>query len=307
MHLLLALLIAAAPTPADEHRAVEVAARLHHVVRASARLRDELRRIGDKSLRKAVLDHLTAPGLPGNSWALGHLAETEAALKAAGLLTGSLPPLAGAGSFWAAPAGPCPDGHHAYPGGLPVHTLANLLHAQALAGIYRKVYGVESNSDWLKAAAAWHDSAKALTLRWSAGGDCGHEPAIAGTAAHHVLGIAAAISEKLPGRLIFIIASAHVAPSAENLSKICNWLKAGSIMATGKPDAVVCPEAREVPLEAFINNSSDSDYALTGAASAGAVGDGEGGWKRFDRLLNASELQIRRDSAKAPLTQDDYP
>ena len=290
MLLALAALLLAVPTP--EEQALQLSRRIAHAASAGHEVSAEIAKVEDPALRAALQSQLDAPGLPAPAFALSHRADAEAALQGLGLLEGELPPLTGAGSFQAAPGGPCPDGHHAYPGGLAVHSLANLLHSLALGAVYEKVYGVVAKKDWLRAAALWHDEAKALTLRWRDGGDCGRETLIAKTAAHHVLGIAAAIAHKLPPPLVVVIASAHAPPVKENFDRLCGWLRAGSILATGKPDAVPCPSDRNhAPLEAFITNSSDADYALTGAASIAVVGSG-GGWERFEKLHTQTELNL---------------
>src|SRR5205085_1179194 len=113
------------------------------------------------------------------------------------------------------------------------HTLANLLHARGLAQTYKHVYGVESLDRVLVTAAIWHDSLKAQTLPFRADGSCGPEPRIAGTQAHHVLGLASAFLRHLPKELIYVIAAAHGPDNA------CRWLEAASIIATGEKTS--CP------------------------------------------------------------------
>ena len=284
------------PTPES------MAASIPHAAKARAAVEAEVKEIRDEALRGAVEAQLAATKLPGDL-AAGLEARAEQ-LRAQGMLTGPLPFSAEGDSFWVAPGGPCPDGHHAYPGGLAVHTLANVRHALALARVYKDVYGVSLREDWLRAAALWHDSGKAYTLRWRTGeeaGTCGTEAKVAGTPAHHTLGIAAAIARKLPAPLVLVIASAHAPPTKENLAAVCGWLRAGSLLATGKPDAVPCPDAADrPPLEAFVNHVSDSDHLFTGAA-AGAVlsGGAAAGWERFAPLQTASELQLFERPAAA--------
>src|SRR5207253_1909321 len=68
------------------------------------------------------------------------------------------------GDFLAAPGGGCENGHHGYPGGLSVHTLATLRHARALAEDYRHVYAVDVHTDQLTTAVIWQGALMAATL-----------------------------------------------------------------------------------------------------------------------------------------------
>lgn len=258
---------------------------LHEARRAAADLKDG-------PLRAAVEAQMQAPWLSPEAFVYGHPAEAEAMLRAAGLLAAdarlAIPP-SGTGSFAAAPGGPCGAGHHAYPGGLAVHEYANLAHARALAAVYKDAYGLELNGEWITAAALWHDAMKASTLPWDANGDCpSKEPVLGGTALHHTLGIASAILRHLPPPLVVVIASAHAAPTAERIRDVCNWLRVGGILAVGNPDAIPCPSvdvgAPRIPIEAFVNNSADSDYAITGAAWTWYASQTPAGWERFAAL-----------------------
>src|SRR5438132_357925 len=114
--MLLLILLALAPDPAA--RAREVATRWPFTRDAMLELRREAAAIGDPALRAAVEAQILAPWLPAEAWAYAH--------PQPGV---TLPPPR-KGDFTAAPGGPCEDGHHGYPGGLAVHTLANLLHAR---------------------------------------------------------------------------------------------------------------------------------------------------------------------------------
>src|SRR5439155_327718 len=87
----------------------------------------------------------------------------------------------------------------------------------------------------LAAAAIWHDAIKAATLPWRDDATCGPEPRIAGTGAHHVLGIAAAMVRRLPEGLVLTIASAHVPVFEDGAKQVCAWLRAASIVADGRP------------------------------------------------------------------------
>lgn len=268
---LLALLLIAAADPAT--RAREVAAKLPFAYGAYLELRRDAAAISDPALRAAVEAQMLAPSLPPEAWAYAHLAEARRLLGDPQL---ALPPPR-KGDFLAAPGGPCEDGHHGYPGGLSVHSLANLLHARALAQDYRRVYGVEIHDDQLTAAAIWHDALKASTLPFRADGSCGPEPKIAGTAAHHVLGLAAGILRHLPADLLAVIAAAH----SPDPKLICQWLEAASILATG--EKMTCPGRQTV--EAFINHFADADYALTGLTWTRYVARAPKGWARYEALM----------------------
>ena len=250
-------------------RAREVARKLPFAHGAMLELRREAGALPDPALRATVEAQLLAPWLPEEAWAYKHLDEARKLLGEPELL---LPPPR-KGDFAAAPGGPCEDGHHGYPGGLAVHSLANLLHARALSKIYNHVYGVELHDDQLVAAAIWHDSLKAATLPFRADGSCGPEPQIAGTPAHHVLGLAAGILRHLPKDLLITIAAAH------GPDKACDWLQAASILANGEKTS--CPPLR---IEAFVTHDADVDYDLTGYAWKRYVEKAPKGWARYDAL-----------------------
>lgn len=258
------LLFAVALTPAQRARELS-----KHFQPQMLELRRAAAGIKDPALRAAVEAQLLAPWLPPEAHGYAH-PDPASPL-----------PKPGAGDFAAAPGGPCEDGHHGYPGGLAVHSLANLLHARALAQTYERVYGVKLRDDWLVAAAIWHDSLKAATLPFREDGSCGPEPKIAGTPAHHVLGLASALLRHLPRELVFVIASAHLAPTpGAGYDTVCGWVKAASVIANGEPGA--CPQKPE--LEAFVTAFADADFALTGAAWTDYVRRAPKGWERYEAL-----------------------
>jgi hypothetical protein len=262
----------AAPLTPAAH-ALAIARELPWARNAFFEMRREAGKISDPALRAAVEAQILAPWVPQETWALTHLEEARKLLGEPEL---TLPP-PGSGDFAAAPGGPCEDGHHGYPGGLGVHTLANLLHARALAGVYQHVYGVDLHGDSLTVAAIWHDSMKSATLPWKEDGSCGPEAKIAGTAAHHVLGLAAAFSRHLPKELIFIIGSAH----APDLAQVCKWVKAASIIAVGHDTDCLT----KLPEEAYVNHFSDADFPFTVTAWTSYAAKAPKGWERFDALL----------------------
>jgi hypothetical protein len=285
-----ALLIAAAaaanpakpagkPTPVAKKpldaagRARAIAKELPWARNAMFEVRREAGKIQDPALRAAVEAQILAPWVPHETWALTHLDEARKLLNEPGL---TLPP-PDKGDFAAAPGGLCEEGHHGYPGGLGVHTLANLLHARALAGVYQHVYGVDLSSDMLTTAAIWHDSMKSVTLPWKDDGSCGPEAQIAGTPAHHVLGLAAAFSRHLPKSLIFVIGSAH----SPDLPQVCKWVKAASIIALGH-DTDCLPK---LPPEAYVNHFSDADFPFTVNTWTSYATRAPKGWARYDALL----------------------
>jgi hypothetical protein len=288
-------LAAADPTeaPADPAaRALFLAQRIPLSRQAFRECRHAASEIKEDALRAAVEAQLQAPWLLPEAYAYGHPAEAEAQLKAAGLLGASehlALPAPGKGDFASAPGGPCPSGHHAYPGGLAVQTWARLLHARSLSADYKKVYDVDLDDAWLTAAALWHDASAAATLPWRDGGACGPEGMLAKAPLHHVLGIAAAILRHLPAPLVVAIASARAPPSRERLAELCGYLKAGSILALGKPDAVACPslskDARKPPIEAYLSYVSDADAVFTTEAWAWYAAQTGTGWTRFEALL----------------------
>ena len=267
----LLFMLAAAQDPAV--RAREVAAKLPFAYRAYLEVRREAGAIGDPALRAAVEAQVLAPWLPPQAWAYGHLAEARKLLGDPKL---ELPPPR-KGDFLAAPGGACEDGHHGYPGGLSVHTLATLRQARALAESYRHVYGVEVHTDQITTAVIWQGTLMAATLPFRANGSCGPEAEIAGAPAHHVLGLGAGILRHLPDDLLYVIAAA---PSPDP-NRICSWLSAASVIAEGR--TMSCPQRQTV--EAFIHHLADSDTPLTTLSWSRYVARAPKGWARYDALL----------------------
>ena len=260
--MIIALLLAA-------HDPAAIAKSLPFAHEAMLELRRDAGAISDPALRAAVEAQILAPGLPEHAWAYAHLAEARKILNEPELV---LPPPR-IGDFASAPGGPCEDGHHGYPGGLAVHSLANLLHARALADVYRHVYKVPVDGTLLTVAAIWHDSLKASTLPFREDGSCGPEPKIAGTPAHHVLGLAAGILRHLPKDLLITIAAAH------DPARACDWLQAASVIATGEKTSCFPPR-----VEAYITHLADADFALTGLAWKRYVEKAPKGWERYEAL-----------------------
>jgi hypothetical protein len=271
----LLLLLAAAPT----ERAKEVANRLPIARSAMREVHLAAAAISDQPLRSAVEAMVMAPWLPPESYAVAHPAEAERMLREARLLDGPLQLPPERGSFQTA----CGGEHHAYPGGLPVHAWADLLHARGLAGTYQRVYGVKLRDDWLVAAALWHGALEAATLPWHDDATCGPEAKIAGAGAHHVLGIAAAIVRRLPEGLVLTIASAQAPVFGQGAKQVCDWIRAASIIANGKLPSSACPAS--APPEAYAMNSAESDWPLTTTAAEWYAERAPRGWERFDAMI----------------------
>ena len=283
------------PSPKDPAaRALAVAGKLaaaRHALRESRRAAAEIK---DQPLRAAVEAQLAAPWLPESAWAYDHLEAADERLHAAGLLAADVKlaailPRPGRGSFASAPGGPCPHGHHSYPGGLSVHSWTNLLHARGLAAAYKDSYGVLLDDDLLVAAALWHDTLKAVTLPWDADGNCpATEPKLAGTALHHPLGIAAALLRRLPVPLLWVIAAAHAPITAENLDAVCGWIRAAGIIAKGDEKAAPCPSldksAKPPPAESYVSHFADADFPFTVPVAIWYAAQTPSGWARYEGL-----------------------
>ena len=259
------LLLALAASPDPTRRAHEVATSLPFAHNAFLELRRAAAAITDPALRAAVEIQMTVVVAPDGG-------EERAPPATGGARTRGA--LVAHGDFLAAPGGPCEEGHHGYPGGLSVHSLALLQHARGLAQTYQHVYGIAVQDDWLVAAAIWHDSLKSVTLPWREDGSCGPEANIAGTPAHHVLGLASAFEKHLPLELIEVIAAAH------GPDRACEWLQAASVMARG--EKATCPQ--KLPIEGWLIHFADADYALTGLAWKRYVEKAPKGWERYEAL-----------------------
>src|SRR5262245_46359434 len=220
--LVLLLLLAAAPA----ERAKDVAARLPIARSAMREVHLAAAAITDQPLRSAVEAMVMAPWLPRESWAVAHPAEAERMLREAGFLEGRLELPPERGTFQAA----CGGDRGAYPGGLSVHAWSDLLHARGVASAWQQVYGLKLRDDWLVAAAIWHDAIEAATLPWRDDGTCGPEQRIAGTGAHHIYAIAAAMVRRLPDGLVLTIASAHAPVFGDGAKQVCDWLRAASVV-----------------------------------------------------------------------------
>jgi hypothetical protein len=273
-------------------RATQIAAASPLVAQARADLRRWVMRIGDPALRRAtaaaVLDPATCVRHRAGLDAAGQGAIVDrlidARLVAAGdrarLVAGVFPPLPDNGgpcphlpqSFLTAPGGDN-AGHHRWPGGLVVHTVFNAHVALALAQGYDRQTGLATDRDAVITAALWHDWAKTLVFQWQADGREFDELTLAGTGAHHILGLAEAMARGLPPRQVAIQACAHGAQA----EKVVDWLRAAAIIARIDPEArgYLSRDAQGRPAlpepfaraECLIHFQSDQNWVLAEAAA----------------------------------------
>lgn len=178
------------------------------------------------------------------------------------------PPLPGDGSACPHPglsvlaaAGGNSGSHHSWPGGLAEHIATNLASATALLRAYR-VEGAQIDRDTVVGAVLWHDWAKALVLHWQTDGNTAPELRVAGTGAHHILGLAEAMRRGLPARWVAAQACAHGAPEGDAPNSVSNWIDAAAIIAGEDPARF---PVRGSP-ECLISYLSDQNWVFGDAA-----------------------------------------
>ncbi len=261
--------------------------------------------IRDPKLKRATLDLLTNAkaciahrvGLTeaDERQIVGRLHESGL-LEDASAIAGVFPPADGdracphfPQSFQSAP-GSVFGGHHSYPGGLMTHELFNLTNARSLAESYRHVYGSDlaPRMDLLIAAPIWHDSAKILVFQWNSDGSEFKELAFGGngktdnfgapgdsrTGAHHILGVAEAMSRKFAPEQVITQACAHSFPTGNGEFKVVNWIRAAAIIARVDPvqrgylieDSSGRLRLPSILPEYLIHNLSDADYEFTNSS-----------------------------------------
>jgi hypothetical protein len=223
--------------------------------------------------KKAILAELQQQGLFNTS---------DADAFPGGAMAGIFPPLRDDGTacphlpqaFASAP-GSVFNGHHSYPGGLPVHESFNLSSAISFRENYRLNVGITGedglprvaplpashdaaehsdltiSQDWIIAAPLWHDWAKPIVFQWNADGSEFAEFNFGGngstdiygasgdsrTGGHHIIGIAESMARDLPASFVIIQASAHSAPTLGHEYMVVNWLRTAAIMARVDPVA----------------------------------------------------------------------
>jgi hypothetical protein len=223
--------------------------------------------------KKAILAELQQQGL---------FKTTDADAFPGGAMAGIFPPLRDDGTacphlpqaFASAP-GSVFNGHHSYPGGLPVHESFNLSSAISFRENYRLNVGITGEDglprvaplpgaqdaaehsdltisrDWIIAAPLWHDWAKPIVFQWNADGSEFAEFNFGGngstdvygasgdsrTGGHHIIGIAESMARDLAASFVIIQASAHSAPTLGHEYMVVNWLRTAAILARVDPVA----------------------------------------------------------------------
>lgn len=242
-------------------------------------------RITDATLRRLTRELLESPAptfMRGKGEA--EKGAIMARLKAEKLLAADadanlvFPPVpadAGALSFLVAP-GSKYNGHHGYPGGLATHVAGNVAITLGMVDAYEQIYGMTPLHDIALAGQLLHDNMKPWVFQWQADGACLPEGTIAGTGAHHVLGVAEAWHRGLPAPALRALASAHAAYSdKEDKPGPAQWIKAAAIMLDRDPVAEQILDAegampQPLSVEQFVVHLGDGDWVFTGHAATGA-------------------------------------
>jgi hypothetical protein len=258
-----------APTTRAEHIAEQSPLVKAHL----GELKKEAGKIHDNDLREIAMEFLATPKfqLASRRTSEGQIRKAlieKGLLEEASAPTHLIPdhdPM----PFIAAPASIWTQ-HHTFPGGLVFHELTNLKNALSLARNWEEVNKIHLRYDWLRIAPIWHDIAKTWVLEWKADGTATtSEGQIAGTATHHILGVAEALMRNLPPELVVVIASAHQpAHPPTELHELVRFLQAASIIA-GKPFQAAglsddgTKLAKPAPLESYLNHLSDHDWVAS--------------------------------------------
>lgn len=159
--------------------------------------------------------------------------------------------------------------HDSYPGGLVIHTALNLCSSLGLYEGYCQVFGLKLKRDIVIAAQILHDLAKAWVFQWQDNHGLLPEYEIAGTGAHHVLGVAESIYRGLPAEIVIAQACAHEnIRTLEDEAKVVNYLKAATIISGRNPDKAglltPCGTALKLrrKIEFMITHLGDHDWTV---------------------------------------------
>ncbi len=164
--------------------------------------------------------------------------------------------------------------HHAYPGGLVIHTSVNLQSALSMKSVYEHSYGFSVDADVLIAAQILHDCQKPWVLQWLANGRIFPQASLARTGSHHVFGLAESITRGFPAEVVIAQACAHNHLAAKDTEgDIVGWIRAACILTESDPvhlgylalDGQTLPKPRS--LENCITHLGDHNWVVSLPAS----------------------------------------
>ena len=218
-------------------------------------------------------------------------AQVHAALAARGMLKGQtveglVPPAADPAKavqpFSCAP-GSGYASHHAFPGGLVVHTAGNMRVTLGIFEGYKATYGFALDRDTVIASQMLHDLHKPWVFAWEDSGASRAEQTLAGTGEHHVLSVAESMLRGLPPAVVVAQACAHNHPGdAKDEAEVVGWITGAALLAGLDPVAGGYLEkgGQTLPLprrmEGFVCHLGDHDWVLTvpaGKWMIAALGD----------------------------------
>jgi hypothetical protein len=179
---------------------------------------------------------------------------------------------------WLSTPGSGYGSHHAYPGGLSVHTALNVRSSLGLCAGYYETFGFKMSRDVVLAAQLLHDLHKPWVFQWKADASLLPEYTVAGTGDHHILSIAESIYRGLPAEVVVAQACAHDHPGTpDDEAKPVGYLKAAAMIAGKDPVALglLSPSGKTVTLprrvENFVTHIGDHDWILSVPANAWTV------------------------------------
>ena len=166
------------------------------------------------------------------------------------------------------------DSHHAYPGGLVMHTLNNITILQGICSSYNNVFLYNVDYDAAIGGELLHDIAKPWVFQWQDNGASLVELPIAKTGAHHILSIAESIYRGLPADVIVAQACAHDHPGTpDDEALVVGWIKAAAYIALKDPVklGLLSSGGQTLPhplkQEGFLVHLGDHDWVLSTPAS----------------------------------------
>lgn len=206
--------------------------------------------------RAAILTRLQSEGL------------VETSLTESAFFPPCRDPLFAPQPFWCAP-GSDYERHHSHPGGLALHTAANMRLSLAAADAYQQTYGQSLNRDLLISAQVLHDCMKPWVLQWQPDGSLLAQARAAGSGAHHILSLAESIYYGMPPVAVIAQCCTHSPPGDEKgEAEVVRWLRAGALLAG--QDAVECdlvtaegrlPQPHRQ--EWYVSHLGDHDWVLS--------------------------------------------